>query len=298
MAKRLVQAIGLKRRLRALADLEGDPAALQKGVGKLRRTDRRRPPWTIRRRWDTTRLDGDGNDLFVMSKQGAPASRVLMYLHGGGYMFGPFATEWAAMGRVAAGTGCDFAMFMYPRAPEHGAQTTLDATVAAYEMLVARYGAGNVLVVGTSAGGGLAVALMTSLRDSGRPLPSCAVLLSPGVDMTLQSDVAALEPGDVMLPVAHVRSAGRIYARDLGPGHPIVSPINADLAGLPPLHLFVADSEILRPSLESFAERARSAGTETHVVLGEDAQHTWPIAPTPDGRIALDRIKEIVGGYA
>jgi acetyl esterase/lipase len=198
------------------------------------------------------------------------------------------------MRKVAAGSGLDFAMFLYPRAPEHHAEETLRATKAAYGALLDRYGAGNVILVGTSAGGGLAVALMVSLRDSGSPLPLCSILLSPGVDMTLVDDVSDLEREDVLLSADHVRSAGRIYAGDLGPDHPSVSPINADLAGLPTMYVFVADSEILRPSIETFADRALAVGTEVQLVVGEGAQHTWPAAPTPEGRRALERIVEIV----
>jgi acetyl esterase/lipase len=296
VAKRLVQVIGLKRRLQALAEVEGDAAALQKGVKKLRQTDRRRPPRSVRRRWHTELIDCDGNDLFLMFKGKERSRRVVIYLHGGGYMFGPFGTEWAAIRRVADGSDVDFAMFLYPRAPENDARTTLSATSTAYSVLLERYGDGNVVVVGTSAGGGLAVALMVSLRDSQEPLPCCAILLSPGVDMTLHEDVADLEPGDVMLPVDHVRSAGRIYAGALDPSDPIVSPINADLSDLPPTYLFVADSEILRPSIETFADRAREAGTPTDLILGAAAQHTWPAAPTPEGRRALDQIVQIVQG--
>ena len=112
--------------------------------------------------------------------------------------------------------------------------------------------------------------------------------------MTLSDDVSHLESGDVMLSVAHVRSAGRIYAGELGPDHQIVSPIHADLTGLPPMHVFVADSEILRPSIETFAAQARAAGTDAHLILGDDAQHTWPAAPTPEGRRALGQMVEIV----
>jgi len=110
-----------------------------------------------------------------------------------------------------------------------------------------------VAVVGTSAGGGLAVALMVLLRDAGRPLPSCSILFSPAVDVTFRDDVLDLEAADVILSLAFVRSAGRIYAGDLDPDHPIVSPINADLAGL----------------------------------------STCTCSPTPEGRSALDRVVEI-----
>ena len=229
-----------------------------------------------------------------MSREGSPGRRVLLYLHGGGYLFGPFGTEWAAMRKVAERSMSDLAMLLYPRAPEHDAAAALRVALAAYGSLADRYGANRVLPIGTSAGGGLAIALMTTLRDQGRESPPCAVLLSPGVDMTLEHPVGHLEESDVLLSTAHVRSAGRVYAGALGPAHPTISPLFADLGGLPKMHIYVGGGELLRPSIEAFARKAAEAGTEIHLILGDDQQHTWPIAPTPEGRKALGDLVDIV----
>lgn len=295
LATHFVRLIGFKKRLRHLAEVDGDEQAFHTALRRLRRTDSRRPPWTVRRSWTIEQIDVDGFDLFVMSPKGRGRSdRLLLYLHGGGYMFGPFVTEWAAMRKVAVTAPADFAMLMYPRAPEHDARTTLAVARAAYDRLAVRYGAGGVILVGTSAGGGLAIALMAALRDDGGAQAACAVLLSPGVDMTLRDDVSAYEDTDVMLPVEHVRSAGEIYAGDVGADHPIVSPLFGDLADLPSMHIFVGGAELLRPSLEAFAAKATDAGTEVQVVVGDNEQHTWPLAPIPEGRMALEQIVDVV----
>ena len=294
LATQVVRALRLKHRLQRLAEVDDDPAAFEKRLKSLRRTDRRRPPLAVRLRWNVEQVEMSGFDLFVMTRNGSPRRRVLLYLHGGGYLFGPFGTEWAAMRKAAARSACDFAMFLYPRAPEHDAATALNVSLAAYGSLVDRYGHGNVIPIGTSAGGGLAIALMAALRDEGRQQPPCAVLLSPGVDMTLGQPVGHLEESDVLLSASHVRSAGRIYAGALGPDHPTISPLFGDLAGLPTLHVFVGGAELLRPSLEAFKQKAAGSGTDVRLVLGEDQQHTWPIAPTPEGRQSLEQIIDIV----
>ncbi len=295
VASRLVQAIGVKRRLQDLAMLEGDEVEFARALRRLRLTDRRRPPWTVRWGWRTPQVDVGGFDFFLMTRKGEPAAqRVLLYLHGGGYMFGPFGTDWSAMRKIARAAGCDFAMLLYPRAPEHDARTALDVTQRAYTAMAIRYGARNVVPVGTSAGGGLALALMGILRDEGEVMPPCAVLLSPGVDLTLAHDVSHLESSDLLLTVAHVRSAGRVYAGDLGASHPTVSPLFGDLSGLPQLFVFVGTSELLRPSIEALARQAAAAGTEVQLVVGESEQHTWPLAPTPEGAQARRQIAAIV----
>ncbi|NNF64798.1 MAG: alpha/beta hydrolase fold domain-containing protein [Acidimicrobiia bacterium] len=294
LATQVVRALGIKRRLRRLAEAEDDPAAFNERLRKLRRTDRRKPPLAVRLRWKIQEVDVSGFDLFVMARNRSPGRRALLYLHGGGYLFGPFGTEWAAMRRVADQSSYDFAMFLYPRAPEHDAAETLEVTRAAYRSMTDRYGDGGVALVGMSAGGGLAIALMASLRDEGAPLPRCAVLLSPGVDMTLEQPVGDLDASDVLLSTEHVQSAGRVYAGGLGPNHPTISPLFGDLSGLPELTVFVGSAELLRPSIEAFANKASEAGSDVRLVVGQDQQHTWPAAPTPEGRKALQQIVEIL----
>ena len=187
----------------------------------------------------------------------------------------------------------DFAM-LYPRAPEHDAADALRVARAAYGTLADRYGVGGVLPIGTSAGGGLAIALMAALRDEGGGTPPCAVLLSPGVDMTLEHPVEHLEESDVLVSTEHVRSAGRVYGGALGSDHPTVSPLFGDLGDLPNMYVFVGGAELLRSSIEAFAGKATEGGTEVRLILGDDQQHTWPIAPTPEGRQGLGQIVDIV----
>ncbi len=295
LAERLVAAIGIKRRLQRIAQVDDDPVALQRALRTLRRTDRTSPPRRVRRAWGHEQFEVDGFALHLLTARPVLSGRVILYLHGGGYMFGPFGTEWKAVATIAAGSDCDFAVLVYPKAPEHQAPRTIAVALQAGEALGRRYGAESLILMGTSAGGALAVAMMTAWREQGRPLPARAVLLSPGVDMTLHHDVGHLENGDVLLSVDHVRSAGALYAGSLGAGHPTVSPLFADLAGLPTMHVFAGTREILFPSLEAFVERARTAGTDAHLVEGEDQQHTWPLSPTPEGSAARHRIIEIIG---
>lgn len=113
--------------------------------------------------------------------------------------------------------------------------------------------------------------------------------------MTLQEDVSHLEAVDVLLTPDYVRSAGALYAGPLGPEHPWVSPTFGDLSRLPPLQVYAGTCEILLPSIETFVERTRDAGTEVVLHVGEGQQHTWPLAPIPEGRQTLREIGELLG---
>ena len=295
VASKLVKAIGIKRRLQEAADVDDDPELLAALVARLRRTDQLEPSRRLQRHWSWEPVDIAGHPLHIMEDREGRSRRVILYLHGGGYMFGPFGTEWAACHRVAAATSCDFAVLIYPKAPEHEAPKTIAVATEAFSVLEDRYGASNVVMMGTSAGGGLAIVLMAELRAAGRPLPASGILISPGVDMTLADPIGDLEDGDVLLSAGHVRSAGKLYAGPLGAEDSRVSPMFGDLEGLPPLHLLVGTEEILLPGILSFADRAREAGTEVSLVIGDGQQHTWPLAPTPDGRETLREIAGIVG---
>ncbi len=295
LATQVVKAIGIKRKLTRLAEVENDPPRLAELVRKLRRFSRPRPPRSLLRRWNFETLDSAGHDLHVATSRQGRSGRAILYLHGGGYMFGPFGTDWAACDRVASSTGCDFALFDYPKVPDHQARQTIAATKRAYGLIADQYGAENMILIGTSAGGGLALTVMMQVRDDGGALPATAILISPGVDLTLADPIGDLEPGDALLSVAHVTSAGRLYSGELAADDPSVSPLFGDLGRLPPLHVFAATAEILYPSLRTFVAKAREAGNDASLIIGEGQQHTWPLSPTPDGRKALREIAAIVG---
>ena len=120
------------------------------------------------------------------------------------------------------------------------------------------------------------------------------MLISPGVDIALEHDVSHLEKSDVLLSADFARGVGKLYSGDLGLRHPQVSPTFGNLAGLPPMHVFAGTKEILFPGLKRFVQRVEEGGGEAHLIVGEGRQHTWPTAPTPEGRRALRQIVEII----
>lgn len=293
--ERLVRVLGVKRRLQRIADSASDRDELQRLVDKERRWGQPRPPPRVIRGRHHEEIDIDGFALHLLTNEDAGHRRVILFLHGGGYMFGPFRTEWSMMNEIASATACDLALLDYPKAPEHHVSLTVDVTRRAYDVIVSRYGAANTALVGSSAGGALAVVIMTVLRDANLSQPRRVVLVSPGMDMTLSDDFARLEDGDLLLTADYVRTAGELYADPHQPIHPHVSPMFANLEGLAPLHVFVGSREILLPGVETFARRAAESGTDVHLIIGEGQQHTWPTAPTPEGREAVRQMIEIIG---
>jgi len=205
------------------------------------------------------------------------AGRTILYLHGGGYYFGSslgyraitFALADAARARVVTPD--------YRRAPEHPFPAALEDAVAAVRGLYASGVSANDLVVcGDSAGGGLALSVLTRLRDAGEPLPACAALFSPWTDLAATGE--SLRRNGRCDPLFHagcIAADARHYLGGEDPRNPEVSPLYADLAGLPPLLIQVSRTEVLLDDSLRLARRARSSGVETRCEMWTDLPHVW-----------------------
>jgi epsilon-lactone hydrolase len=223
---------------------------------------------------------------------GDPTGGLVLYHHGGAYTAGSLDSHRSLTARMALASGCDLLSVDYRLAPEHPHPAGLQDARAVYHQVLADGTApGRLVVGGDSAGAGLATALLLSLRDNDEPLPAGAVLLSPWLDLTLTSDSitsrAAEEP---MLRVGSLARSAEAYAGgDLR--RPLVSPVFADLSGLPPLLVLVGTAEILLDDSRTFADRARSAGVEVDLDVEQGLIHVWPfIDGVPEAATAMARI--------
>ena len=208
----------------------------------------------------------------------------LLYLHGGAY----FACSARTHRPVTAG----FALRgLTVFAPEHPFPAAVDDAVAAYRGLLASgIPAGSLTIAGDSAGGGLALATLLTLRDAGDPLPAGAALFSPWTDLAATgASIAANGRRDAMFSGEGVDQAGQVYLAGADPRDPLASPLYAKLHGLPPLLIHTGSYEILLDDSARVVERARQAGTEVDF-------RTWPVVPhawqlfgfLPEARQSLD----------
>ena len=217
------------------------------------------------------------------------ADATLLYLHGGGYI-GMSPRTHRAITCAFALRGFRVFAADYRLAPEHQFPAALDDAAAVWRALRAQV-EGPIFLAGDSAGGGLCVALLLNARDHGEKTPAAACLFSPWTD--LAGTGASLKTNrrrDPMLVADGMQSVAAAYAGAADPRTPLISPIYGDLAGLPPLLIFVGDSEILLDDARRLAERARAAGVVVDLRVHPDVPHAWPFlnAILPEGRQALD----------
>jgi epsilon-lactone hydrolase len=232
----------------------------------------------------------------------AANDRVILYLHGGGYVMGSINTHRAMIARIARASEAKALALNYRMAPEDPFPTAVDDATAAYRWLLAQgYKPGKIVISGDSAGGGLTLATLLALRDAGTPLPAAAVPISPWAD--LEGTGASIETraaADPMVDKAGLLRMAQMYAGDSDPKNPLISPIYADYKGLPPMLIQVGDAEILLDDSTRVAERARAAGVKVELEAWPEMFHVWHVFAKilPEGQQAIDRIGEYVRAHA
>jgi len=218
----------------------------------------------------------------------------ILYLHGGGYVIGSVRTHRGITGRLSRAAAARVLSVDYRLAPEHPHPAAVDDAVAAYGHLL---GGGiapeRSAIAGDSAGGGLTAATLIALRDAGAASPAAGVLISPWLDLTLSGDsMSGKSAEDPMVQRDGLQKMADAYVAGGDPEGATVSPLFADLSGLPPMLVHVGTAETLLDDSTRFASRAEQAGAAVQLGVWEDMIHVWhAFAPLlPEANQAIDEI--------
>lgn len=241
-----------------------------------------------------TRVDAGGVPAAWVEAPGADPGRTMLYLHGGGYVIGSIDTHRELAGRLSQAAAARVLIIDYRLAPEHPYPAAVEDAAAAYRWLMAS-GAdpARTVVAGDSAGGGLTVATMLALRESGDPLPAAGVCLSPWVDMEgLGDSMTGKAEVDPMVRYEGLVRMASLYLNGADPRAPLAAPLYADLNGLPPLLIHVGTAETLLDDAVRLADRAKAAGVDVTFESWDDMIHVWHLfAPLlPEGQQAIERV--------
>jgi acetyl esterase/lipase len=215
----------------------------------------------------------------------------ILYFHGGAYATMSARTHRSITSRLAAWSNTRLFALDYRLAPEHPFPAALEDALAAYRALIAA-GAlpSQIAIVGDSAGGGLALALLVALRNAKDPPPAAAVLFSPWTDLAVTGESIIDNDGtDALFFGSWVATQAQLYLADTPATNSLASPVYADLTGLPPLLIQVSDSEVLLDDSRRVYENARRVGVAATLQVWPGLPHDWQIfAPIlPEARAAL-----------
>jgi acetyl esterase/lipase len=243
-------------------------------------------------------VDAGGVPSEWVKWRGASEKSVVLYLHGGGYVFGNPDTHRDISWRLSKESGSKVLFVNYRLAPENPFPAAVDDATASYRWLMEEgFLPEQIAVAGDSAGGGLAVALMLNLKTLGLKLPKAAVLMSPWVDLTLSGpSMVDNAEADAMLSPQAVARFTNYYLGDTDPTSPLASPIFGDLSGLPPTLVLVGSTEVLLSDSEALVEKINLAEGDAKLSLWPRMPHVFPILASilPEGKKAVLEMAEFL----
>ncbi len=210
---------------------------------------------------------------------GSPEDRVLLYLHGGGFVLGLTPQHLTMVADLSQRAGIRSLLVDYRLGPRHPFPAALEDCVTAYRWLVGRgVAAENIVVAGDSAGGNLTLTTMMALRDAGEPLPAAGACLSPVARLSDGQGASRVGYDPVLHPRA-MKKYDRSYVGDHDPADPLISPVYGDWHGLPSLLVHAGEDEILREDALRIYELARAADVHVRLEVYPRMWHVWQLFP-------------------
>lgn len=225
---------------------------------------------------------------------------VIFYIHGGGYVSGSCKDHRAMVAKIVKASQIGALLFDYRLAPEYPFPAALDDTLIAYRWLLDQgTPPSQIVVVGESAGGGLTLATLLALRDRDMPLPAAAVAMSPMTDLKLTGESHRTKAKVCLSPPGMSTVCAKYYAGENDPGLPYISPLYGELYGLPPILIYVGSYETLLDDSTRFAAKAKAAGVDVTLRVGEGMIHCYPLlAPLfPEATEALNEICRFINSH-
>ena len=232
---------------------------------------------------------------------GSDTTKTLLFFHGGGYCSGSIQSHRRMVAETGRAARVRTLALGYRLAPENPFPAALDDALAAFEFLLAQgVPAASIAIGGDSAGGGLTLATMIRLRDAGKLLPGCAWLVSPWVDLEMSG--ASMDEKAAVDPLIHrdyLEELAGAYLNGTSAREPLVSPLHADLAGLPPTLVQVGSAETLLDDAVRIARRLGAADVATNLEIWPHMIHAWPLwaARLTSGREAIASAGAFINRY-
>jgi epsilon-lactone hydrolase len=233
------------------------------------------------------------------------SSKVILYLHGGGYLYCSIQTHRGLASLISECTQIPVLIIDYRKAPENKFPAALDDALKAYDWLVyiKSFQPENIIIGGDSAGGGLAMASLLKLKELKKPLPKAAFLISPWLDLTLSGDsIKTKQDLDVILDLKDLQMWAETYLDKEDAKNPYASPLFGDLSKLPPIFIQVGSSELLCSDSTRLFELLKAENNAGDIIIWKDLIHAFPLFAAikfigrfiPESNEALVKIKKFI----
>ena len=214
-----------------------------------------------------------------------PKHKLILYLHGGAYIYPPVFFHWRFLHDLALRTHCNALLPVYPKSPEYDCEYSVKTTLEFYKSLSESRQYDEIHLVGDSAGACLCLIVAQEAHKNIWQKPASLTLLSPCVDLshTKKAAMRALQEKDTMLQLDRVITLNAIWQGNLPAQHPWVSPIFGDFSGVDNLNVYFGSDEILQPDDLFLKEVYEKTGKTGHFYEYEGMFHTFVMFPIPEG---------------
>lgn len=266
---------------------------MQFAFGKFNFNNSKEPPPEVHRFCNIQKRQLKGRNVFTLTPKGAHSTTHILYLHGGAYVQSFVRQHWKFMSFLVRSTRCTITAPDYPLAPKSNYRDAFDMLMPLYKNVISESGSRNTILMGDSAGGGLALALAQKVLLEKMDQPRRIILLSPWLDITLKNpEIKEVDRQDPFLSVPGLRKAGLAYSGDSDPENYMLSPVNGPFEGLSPLSIFMGSREILAPDARKLVKLASDEGVTVEYREYKDMVHVWMLLNFRESKQAK---KEIVG---
>lgn len=280
---------------------DATPAQVQEELEHCRHINRKpvRVPRLHRAHFSESRFEAsNGFAMQVFSTEPwRDPKRVILYIHGGACIYQPVFFHWRFVHDLALRTHCQVVMPIYPKYPEYHCVDDMAVLMDFYERFLMPMGAQNVVLMGDSFGGNLAMSMTQEIAKRGLQPVSALVLMSPCVDnaFTRREAMEALQPKDIMIKLERIESIMGGWQGELPPTHPWVSPLYGDLTAFPDNTMIIYGSdEILKVDAELLVEKMQAVHKPIQAMEFQGMFHTFPLFPVKEGFQAIRAMAKVI----
>lgn len=244
----------------------------------------------------TTKVDGITVDIVMPRNE--KWNKIILYLHGGGFVYGLSSAHYEMANRLAVQANAKVFVVHYSLAPEHKFPIQINEVKKVYVWLLKQgYKSKEIFFVGDSAGGHLAISSTLLIRDKKLPLPGGIIAMSSGLDLTFSyMSFIKNEASDFAISPQIIHFFRDAYLGDEPPTNPLASPTFANLKGLPKIQLFVGDGELLFDDVVIFSKKLKKAGVPYELHIGKSLIHAYPLAGWlfPEAKEAINHMARFI----
>ncbi|KOY85610.1 hypothetical protein AD998_05090 [bacterium 336/3] len=244
-----------------------------------------------------TKTGANGVSCEFLHPKNAQEDKIIVFLHGGGYTVGSLDTYRGWISQLAHLSQTTILAVAYQQAPEHPFPTAPSNALSAYEWVLENYPNRKIYLLGDSAGGGLCLSIMLQMREENIKMPKKCFLIAPWVDLEMKRDsIKRLAKRDLIMREKDLKMLVNLYVGKESIQNPFISPINADLSNLPPIHIYQGTEDIFLDEVKELHQKLKESENDTHLEIWEGMPHVWHLMydKLPEARKATQKIAQMI----